>query len=130
MIGDQNQENKNLKIMVIEDDPSLVSLITTLLDLEGFSVNAPHNHHRSHILDQMHQQQPQITLVDANLTNGSGLDLVTAIRSEPGLEDTCILMTSGMNIKKECMQSGADDFIQKPFMPDELVSLIYKSYKP
>jgi DNA-binding response OmpR family regulator len=130
MISGQNQENKNLKIMVIEDDPNLVSLITTLLDLEGFSVNAPHDHQRSHILDQMHRHHPQVTLVDANLNNSSGLDLVSAIRMEPGLEDTCIVMTSGMNIKKECLQSGADAFIQKPFMPDELVSLIQKSYKP
>jgi CheY-like chemotaxis protein len=38
-------------------------------------------------------------------------------------------MTSGMNLKKECLQSGADAFIQKPFMPDELISLINKSYK-
>jgi DNA-binding response OmpR family regulator len=130
MESGRNQENNHIKIMVIEDDPNLVSLITTLLDLEGFNVSAPQNHYRSNILEIFHTHRPHVALVDANLAGGSGLDLVSAIRAEPGLEDTCILMTSGMNLKKECLQSGADAFIQKPFMPDELISLINKSYKP
>jgi DNA-binding response OmpR family regulator len=130
MVSELNRENNHLKIIVIEDDPDLVTLISTLLDLEGYIVSAPQNHHSKQVISLLHSQHPQIALVDANLKSVCGLHLVRAIRAEPGLEDTCILMTSGLNIKKECLQSGADDFIQKPFMPDELISLIKKSYKP
>jgi DNA-binding NarL/FixJ family response regulator len=36
-------------------------------------------------------------------------------------------MSSGLNLKKECIQAGADGFILKPFMPDELIKLIRRT---
>jgi DNA-binding response OmpR family regulator len=39
-----------LKVMLVEDDPTMVSLLTTLLSLEGFHVMAPKNHHRDSLL--------------------------------------------------------------------------------
>jgi DNA-binding response OmpR family regulator len=116
-----------LKVMLIEDDSTMVSLLTTLLNLEGFMVRAPKNHHMENILDAIHDERPQIALVDVNLRTGSGLDLVREIRSAPEIKDTRILMSSGLNLKKECLQAGADGFILKPFMPDELIKLIHQT---
>ena len=115
------------KVMVIEDDPSMVSLLTTFLKMEGFSVETPKNNHMEGLLNAIRDEQPQIALVDVNLSNGSGLDLVRKIRREPEIKDTSILMVSGSNLKKECIQAGADGFIMKPFMPDELIKLIRKT---
>jgi DNA-binding response OmpR family regulator len=113
--------------MVIEDDPSMVSLLTTLLKMEGFIVRTPKNNHMEGLLSAILDEHPQIALVDVNLSMGSGLDLVRKIRSEPEIKDTSILMASGLNLKKECIQAGADGFILKPFMPDELIKLIRKT---
>jgi len=113
--------------MIIEDDPSMVSLLTTLLNMEGFSVRTPKNNRMEGLLSSIFDHHPQIALVDVNLSMGSGLDLVREIRREPELKATSILMVSGLNLKKECIQAGADDFIQKPFMPDELIKLIHKT---
>jgi len=113
--------------MVIEDDPSMVSLLTTLLIMEGFIVETPKNNHMDGLLSAVRDNHPQIALVDVNLSHGSGLDLVRKIRREPELKDTPILMASGLNLKKECIQAGADGFIMKPFMPDELIKLIHKT---
>jgi DNA-binding response OmpR family regulator len=130
MESTQNWENNKPKVMVIEDDPELVSLLATLLKLEGYTVSAPGNHHLEGLLSSIIDEQPGITLVDVNLTLGSGLDLVRMIRAEPALKETCILMTSGLSLQRECLQSGADGFIQKPFMADELFDLIQRSYQP
>jgi DNA-binding response OmpR family regulator len=119
--------NQIRKVMVIEDDPGMVALLTTLLNMEGFSVRTPKNNHMEGLLSAMLDEHPQIALVDVNLSMGSGLDLVRKIRREPEIKDTYILMASGLNLKKECIQAGADGFIQKPFMPDELIKLIHKS---
>lgn len=119
--------NKPLKIMIIEDDPSMVSLLTTLLNMEGFSVRTPKNNRMEGLLKAILNHQPQIALVDVNLSMGSGLDLVREIRSEPELNHTSILMFSGLNLKNESIEAGADEFIQKPFMPDELIKLIHKT---
>ena len=121
--------NPKQKVMVIEDDPEMVSLLTTLLKLEGFIVKTPENHQMKGVLDAIINEQPLIALVDVNLAIGSGLDLVREIRLDPGLAHTSILMASGQNLKRECIQAGADGFIMKPFMPDELLNLIHKTIK-
>jgi two-component system phosphate regulon response regulator PhoB len=116
-----------LKVMLIEDDATMASLLTTLLNLEGFLVKTPRNHHMEGLLNAILDERPQIAFVDVNLRVGSGLDLVREIRREPEIKDTRILMASGLNLKKECIQAGADSFILKPFMPDDLIKLIHRT---
>jgi DNA-binding response OmpR family regulator len=117
-----------LKVMVIENDPKMLSLLTTLLNLEGFAVKSPANHSIEELINAMVDERPEIALVDVNLNTGSGLDLVRAIRQNPEIKDTCVLMSSGLSLKKECTQAGADGFIMKPYMPDELIKQIHKTY--
>lgn len=121
------QANHMLKVMLIEDDPGMVSLLTTLLNMEGFKVEVPVNHHIDGLLRTMVDERPQIALVDVNLATGSGLDLVRQIRNKPEFNATRILMASGSNVKQECILAGADGFILKPFMPDELIKLIHST---
>ncbi len=116
-----------LKLMLIEDDPTMVSLLTTLLTMEGMTVQAPSDHQIAGLLSAINKEHPQVALVDVNLSFGSGLDLVREIRQHPGNRDVRILMFSGLDRKRECLQAGADGFIQKPFMPDELLKLIHNS---
>lgn len=115
--------------MLIEDDPTMVSLLTTLLNLEGFMVQAPTDHQMEGLMSAIIDERPQIALVDVNLRAGSGLDLVREIRHEPDMKDIRILMSSGLNLQQECLQAGADGFIMKPFMPDELIELIRRTIR-
>ena len=111
--------------MLIEDDPTMVSLLTTLLTLEGFSVKTPSNHRMEAVISTVLMERPELALVDVNLRTINGLDLVREIRRDPEIKDTQILMCSGSNIQQQCIQAGADGFILKPFMPDELIKLIH-----
>jgi DNA-binding response OmpR family regulator len=117
------------KILLVEDDQTMVSLLTTLLKLEGFSVRTPENHHIDRLLNAVRKERPEIAIVDVNLNAGSGLDLVREIRREPGIQQTRIIMSSGLDLQTECIHAGADGFIQKPFMPDELIKLIRTTIK-
>jgi len=121
--------NQKLKITLIEDDPSMVSLHSTLLSMEGYIVSTPHNHHKKSVLQSILLERPQIALIDVNLALGNGLDLARSIRLEPQIKSMCILMTSGLYLEKESLQAGADGFIQKPFMPDELLKLVQDSFQ-
>jgi CheY-like chemotaxis protein len=118
-----------LKVMVIEDDPKMVSLLTTLLNLEGFVVKTPPDHNIEGLMRVILEEKPEIALVDVNLNLGSGLDLVRAIREQPEIKNICVLMSSGYNMKKECAQAGANGFIMKPYMPDELIRQIHQTYQ-
>ncbi len=115
------------KVILIEDDPTMVSLLTTLLDMEGFTVKAAVDQQVESLLNTMIEEHPQIALVDVNLGIRSGLDLVREIRLNPQIKDMRILMSSGLNLKQECIQAGADAFILKPFMPDELINMIRRT---
>jgi DNA-binding response OmpR family regulator len=83
------------------------------------------NHQTDGVLNAVRKERPEIALVDVNLRTGSGLDLVREIRREPEINGTRILMSSGLNLRQECIQAGADGFILKPFLPDELIKLIH-----
>ena len=116
-----------LKVMLIEDDPTMVSLLTMLLNLEGYLVKTPTNNHMDGILNDILRERPHIALVDVNLEEGNGLDLLREIRQAPTIMGTRVIMFSGLNLQEECIQAGADGFIQKPFIPDELIKLIHVS---
>jgi CheY-like chemotaxis protein len=118
-----------LKISLVEDNPNVASLLSTLLEMEGYSVRIAGDHHTQGLLQSILLERPQIALIDVNLAKGNGLDLARAIRREPEIKDTCILMTSGLFMEKESLQAGANGFIQKPFMPDELMKLIEDTYQ-
>jgi DNA-binding response OmpR family regulator len=128
MVRDLKPESQMLKVTLVEDDPSMVSLLSTLLNMEGYTVRIPLHHHLQGLLNAILLERPHIALIDVNLSMESGFDLVRAIRQEPEIKGTCILMTSGLNLEKESRQVGADGFIQKPFMPDELIKLIHDAY--
>jgi DNA-binding response OmpR family regulator len=117
-------EKLMLQVMLIEDDHTMVSLLTTLLNLEGFMVKAPKTNQMDGYLRAILEERPQVLLVDVNLRPGSGVDLVRDIRKRPEISETRILMISGLDMKEECIKAGADEFILKPFMPDELIKLI------
>jgi DNA-binding response OmpR family regulator len=116
-----------LKVMLIEDDSTMVSLLTTLLELEGFSVEAPFVSTMDDYLKALLEICPDIALVDVNLHTGNGMDLVRQLRKDHRADSIRILMASGLNVKKECLQAGADAFIQKPYMPDELIKMIRRT---
>ena len=116
-----------LKVMLIEDDSTMVSLLTMLLNLEGYLVRTPTNNRIDSILKDVLLEQPHIALVDVNLSQGNGLDLLREIKQQPSLMATRIIMFSGLDMQRECIQAGADAFIQKPFIPDELIKLIHIS---
>jgi DNA-binding response OmpR family regulator len=113
------------KLMLIEDDETMSTLIRTLLEIEGFQV-APSTNKSSidEILQSIRTEKPALVLLDVHLRNINGLDLLRKMRQDETFKETRVLMTSGMELSKECCEVGADDFILKPFMPDELIRKI------
>jgi DNA-binding response OmpR family regulator len=113
------------KVMLIEDDETMLSLIQTLLEMEGFEVVRVECIDDLELtLSEVRQELPDLVLLDVHLRCFNGLDLLQRLRQEQGLKGTRVLMSSGMELSFECGQQGADGFILKPFMPDELVSKI------
>ncbi len=110
------------KIMLLEDDPTMLSLLHTLLEIEGFKVS--HTLDFGATLEAIRKEDPDLILLDVNLREINGLEVLESVREDTELKDVIIMMSSGMDLREECMEKGANDFILKPYMPDELVQKI------
>ena len=110
------------KVLLAEDDHTMVSLLKTLLKMEGFEVVALDVN--ADVAAAVQRENPDALLMDVHLGQQSGIDIIQAIRRNPALANVRIVMTSGLNMKEECLQHGANYFLMKPFMPDDLLKVL------
>jgi len=117
-------------IMLVEDDLTMLNLLSTLLELEGFAVVKVEEENPEVIFHTLQEKKPDLILLDVHLRQFNGLDLLQRIKQDSQLSKTRVLMSSGMDFRFECKQAGADDFILKPYMPDVLITQIHRILKP
>lgn len=110
------------KILLAEDDATMVSLLKTLLKMEGYEVLALDAD--TDIAAAVEREKPQALFMDVHLGEQSGMKVLETIRKNRDTANVRVIMTSGLNVKDECMRYGADVFLLKPFMPDDLISAL------
>ncbi|NIS82090.1 MAG: response regulator [Anaerolineales bacterium] len=110
------------KVLIIDDDRTMVSLLTTLLEMDGFEVAEVRNW--GAILETVRSELPDLVLMDFFLPQIEGLEVITQMRGDPELADIRIIMTSGMDVSDQCLDAGADTFLLKPYTPDQLLESI------
>jgi CheY-like chemotaxis protein len=110
------------KVLLAEDDPTMVSLLKTLLKMEGFDVVALASD--ADVPDSILREKPDVLFMDVHIGQQNGMDIVESIRKNPETSSLHVVMTSGLNVKEECLSRGANHFLLKPFMPDDLISVL------
>lgn len=110
-----------MRILIVEDDSTMRSLLKTLLELENFSVDTYEKDNAEEILLKISSTTPDVVLMDVNLRFANGLDLASKIRAIPSLKQPKIILSSGMDYQKECEKVVVDLFLLKPYMPDDLI---------
>jgi CheY-like chemotaxis protein len=109
-------------IMLAEDDLTMISLLKTLLGMEGYRVIALDIN--EDVYEAVRRERPDLLLMDVHLPHVSGLEVLDKLRADAEVKDTCVVMSSGMNLEAECLAHGADDFLLKPYMPDDLLDML------
>jgi two-component system OmpR family response regulator len=115
------------KVMLAEDDPTMVGLLKTLLHMDGYEVVALDA--TEDVPAAVRHVRPDVLLLDVHLSNQNGLEILDNIRSSDGARATRVIMISGLNLREDCLKRGADDFLLKPFMPDDLIKTLKRSLK-
>ena len=117
-------ESGKRKALVVDDDEELVELIRDLLEQDGrFDVRVANNGFDAGML--VKEYRPDILVLDVMLPDINGKDVCERVRSDSTLEDVKIICISGMVEKdkiEDLKQAGANDFLQKPFEIEELVT--------
>ncbi len=113
------------KILLIEDDETMRTLLRTLMHYEGFEVaQLEDDDNLDVMMDTVQREKPALILLDVYLRQVSGFDLLQRIRQDDELKGTRVIMSSGLDFKARCQDEGADGFLLKPYMPDELIGKI------
>jgi CheY-like chemotaxis protein len=113
------------KVMIAEDDVTMVSLLRTLLKMEGFETVVLDV--TADVPQAIRVERPDVLLLDVHLSRQSGLEILDSIRSSSDIKNVRVVMSSGANVKEECMLHGANGFLLKPYMPDDLISLLKRN---
>ncbi|MBK1697038.1 phosphate regulon transcriptional regulator PhoB [Rhodovibrio salinarum] len=112
-------------ILVVEDETALVTLLRYNLEREGFRVMAAQDGDEA--LISASEERPDLVLLDWMLPITSGLEVCRRLRRQPDTRDVPILMLTARGEeadKVRGLDSGADDYITKPFSPAELIARI------
>ncbi len=112
------------RILIVDDEPSFTGLLETLLRLEGFVALRAVNDSRE-AAGAFISFAPDIVLLDLNMPGMSGLEVMAQIRELAGEKWVPIVVISGENdgdTVTKALQSGAQDFIGKPFRRAEVLS--------
>jgi CheY-like chemotaxis protein len=113
------------KIVVLEDDISTRHLITEVLKRHGHEVSDVDNGAEG-LLTVM-AEQPDIVISDVEMPKMNGFEVLSDIRSTPEIADTPVILLTSLSSRADIrkgMNHGADDYITKPFQPDELIQAV------
>ncbi|MFC1959887.1 response regulator [Chloroflexota bacterium] len=110
------------KVMIVDDDLTTVSLLETLLSMDGFDVSLVAR--GQEVLERAHQDKPDIFLIDQHLTDMDGTDIVRALRADATFAKAPIVVASGMNVETAALKAGANLFLIKPLEPGSLANTL------
>ena len=115
------------KVMLVEDDDIMVSLLQTLLEFEGYRVASYQL--GENLIAAIRSESPDLVLLDVHLKTRdggelNGFDLLPQLQQDPALQDIKVIMSSGLDFVEKSKQAGADGFIHKPYMPEQLIKII------
>jgi len=112
-------------IEIVEDETALVTLLRYNLEREGFRVAAAYDGEEAMVMAQ--EERPDLVLLDWMLPLTSGLEVCRRLRRQPETRDIPVLMLTARGEEADKIRgldSGADDYVTKPFSPAELIARI------
>lgn len=110
------------KILLVEDDKSIVSSLVEFLKYEGYNVK--HTNGQTKALEMLEEEKFDLVLLDITLAEGNGFSTCSAIK---GMYEIPVIFLTASGDEYSTITGfnlGADDYISKPFRPRELISRI------
>jgi DNA-binding NarL/FixJ family response regulator len=112
-------------ILIIEDDPANISMMETILQMEGFDVQSASDAQSG--LALIREKRPDLILCDIMMPEMDGYSVLETLKSEKTFADIPFIFVTALAERadvRQGMSEGADDYLPKPFSVDELLAAI------
>jgi len=112
-----------VKLLIVDTDRDLVEMLTSWLKTLGYEVYRAYSGERAKI--EWEEQEPDLVLLDTALKDVDALSMCRDMRHK---HDALVLViTDGKDVQDEvhCLESGADDYLRKPFFPSQLLARMH-----
>ena len=111
------------RVLICDDDPLLLELMEFRLRAKGYEVIKAVDGEEA--LEKAQQDAPDVVVLDAMMPKADGLEVLARIKGDPALSDTPVVMLTARKGQKDivsALDKGADDYLVKPFIPEELLA--------
>ena len=115
------------KILIIEDEPEQVKLISMRLKANGYEVISTELAREG--LRIAEEEKPDLILLDILLPDISGLEVAESLKSDTTTKDIPIIAITAVgtpDIEEQCREAGISDFLRKPYESQDLIDKIKK----
>ena len=113
------------RLLVVDDEPDIAALVSFHLVKAGYRVSTAAN--GTDAIAQTRQEQPVLIVLDLMLPGMSGYDVLEQVRADDATRDVAVLMLTARKEEQDRIRGlslGADDYLTKPFSPQELLARI------
>ncbi|MFC4640239.1 diguanylate cyclase domain-containing protein [Deinococcus hohokamensis] len=110
------------RILLIEDDPDITNVVTYDLEQAGYQVHTAVDGESG--LNAAVAQAPDLVLLDLGLPDISGHDVTRQLRAQSDVPVIVLTAMDASEQKVELLRAGANDYVVKPFCPDELIARV------
>src|SRR5947207_87673 len=112
-----------MKLLIVDTDRDLVEMLKSWLKTLGYEVYRAYTGEQAKL--QWEEQEPDLILLDPNVKDVDALALCRELRHQH--DALVVVLTEGKDVHEEvrCLESGADDYLRKPFFPSQLLARIH-----
>ena len=111
-----NDDQKQGRLLIVDDDPDIVRQLGRKLTGEGYEVIDASNAY--HAIQSIHREKPDLVILDIMLPGGGGLHVLQKIRMIPGISGIPVIILTGMDdekTKQRIIDQHVDHYFQKPY---------------
>jgi CheY-like chemotaxis protein len=120
--------DKGAHVLVIDDNQDILLMLKTMLTIKGYRVSVREN--IIELQSSIKELKPDVILMDMLLSGADGREVCKELRKNAAFAHIPIVMISAhSHVQEECIEAGADYFMEKPFDMNNLIKIVEEALK-